>query len=494
MRKKTIVWLSAILCMMACGKAFAQENENGKVVKIIEISVGETYQSGVLREKLGDEIYEIDSLVILGRFNLDKECDSWKALRESCQKGRLRGIDLSGCYLPSIPDYAFAPAPFEESVPIHYITLPKECRTIRKYAFSGSELKGINLSDVKEIQEGAFAGCNLKGEPNLESALALGDYCFEGCNFSGTIEIPEGVKKIGKGAFAWNTHIEKVMLPSSLEMIDDEAFLHCYRLRQVEIPEGLLYISNRAFFACPIEGLDLPQSVEYIGEGAFGALNTWTLKIPDNIMEIYANEFYGNEELREIVWPSHLLKIGPGAFCFNGRIGSITIPDEVNNIDSLAFFFCTGLLRVVLPANLQHLGLGAFASCMKLHQVVARCAVPPFTESPRVFGSKGGGRQVSPFDNIPEDAILYVPKGAKEAYEQAEYWKDFKTIIELDEGYDLDDLPVATAIKQVNTDVHAEPLRPIQEGVYTLHGVKLNGNYESLPRGTYIINGRKVVK
>ena len=493
MKKRSV--LLAITAMMLSATVHAQENENGKVTKVIEISVGETYQSGVLREKLGNEIYEIDSLVILGRFNMDKEYDSWKALRESCQKGRLRGIDLSGCYLTAIPAFAFAPAPLDGDMPIHYVTLPKECRTIGKYAFSGSELKAINLSDVKEIQEGAFAGCNLKGEPNLESVHTLGNYCFEGCSFSGTVEIAEGVKEIGEGAFAWNTYVEKVILPPTVSVIEKDAFLFCYHLGEVEMPEGVQRIEDRAFIGCPIKNLQLPETVEYLGRACFGVNKTKTLTIPDKMLEIMPGAFYGNEVMDEIVWPSHIFKIGYEAFHGCPNLKTLDLPDDVCVIDSLAFYFCTGLTKVFLPSNLKRLGLGAFGGCFSLQQVVARNPIPPYTEEPREFG-RGSElyRQVSPFNNIMEDAVLYVPKGAKEAYEQAEYWRDFKTIIELEEGTDLNDLPIKTGIEQTITDDSAEAERQAMQGIYTLHGVKVDGNYEALPRGMYIINGRKVVK
>ncbi|MBQ1773523.1 MAG: hypothetical protein IIZ97_04665 [Prevotella sp.] len=78
--------------------------------------------------------------------------------------------------------------------------------------------------------------------------------------------------------------------------------------------------------------------------------------------------------------------------------------------------------------------------------------------------------------------------------EQAEYWRDFKTIIELEEGANLNDLPIKTGIEQTIADDSAEAERQAMQGIYTLHGVKVDGNYEALPRGMYIVNGRKAVK
>ena len=46
-----------------------------------------------------------------------------------------------------------------------------------------------------------------------------------------------------------------------------------------------------------------------------------------------------------------------------------------------------------------------------------------------------------------------------------------------------------TAIEHVTTDALAT-----KQGIYTLNGVKLDGEVKDLPKGVYIVNGKKFVK
>ena len=41
---------------------------------------------------------------------------------------------------------------------------------------------------------------------------------------------------------------------------------------------------------------------------------------------------------------------------------------------------------------------------------------------------------------------------------------------------------------------HVSNEEPVRPGIYSLSGVKLNGNLNDLPKGIYIVNGKKLVK
>ena len=70
-------------------------------------------------------------------------------------------------------------------------------------------------------------------------------------NYAGSdteIVIPDGVRSIGREAFAGNTAITSVSFPSSLTKIDYGAFRGCTALKSVDIPDGVSEIGDSAFW------------------------------------------------------------------------------------------------------------------------------------------------------------------------------------------------------------------------------------------------------
>jgi hypothetical protein len=61
--------------------------------------------------------------------------------------------------------------------------------------------------------------------------------------------------------------------PRGVTAIESRAFHGCYDLRKVTLPEGLLSIGSYAFSFSSMHGeqltVNLPDSLEYIGRGAF---------------------------------------------------------------------------------------------------------------------------------------------------------------------------------------------------------------------------------
>jgi hypothetical protein len=119
---------------------------------------------------------------------------------------------------------------------------------------------------------------------------------------------------------------------------------------------------------------------------------------------------------------------------------SITIPNSVTSIEQQAFWNCSGLTSVTIGNSVTSIGVGAFWCCSGLESVTIGSGVTSigsgaFTECSGLTSVTAlNPTPVDIFDNVftnRENATLYVPKGSKEAYQAADYWKEFKEIIEL---------------------------------------------------------------
>lgn len=107
------------------------------------------------------------------------------------------------------------------------------------------------------------------------------------------------VVSIGKEAFIKNNNIEKVVIPGTVKTIGEEAFEYCKHLKVVVFSKGLERIEKEAFKACPVEKIDLPSTVTYIGLRAFFSANAnitfkskikW-VSIPESVEEIGKQAF-----------------------------------------------------------------------------------------------------------------------------------------------------------------------------------------------------------
>ncbi len=98
---------------------------------------------------------------------------------------------------------------------------------------------------------------------------------------------------------------------------------------------------------------------------------------------------------------------------------STTIPKDVKTIDEGAFFYCSSLRSIEIPSSVNTIESEAFYNCSELITVTSFIQEPFQVES-------------NVFSFINKDAILYVPVGTIEAYEQAGGWT-FSKITEMGE-------------------------------------------------------------
>ena len=156
----------------------------------------------------------------------------------------------------------------------------------------------------------------------------------------------------------FNTTITKVILPETIEFINQRAFFNCQFLEEINFPESLKYIGNGAFNYTSLKEIKInsPELViareafseatavnveinaKIIGEYAFaGCHNLENIELSENIKEIHSRAFWGNN-LTHIILPENLKYIGVEAFYSlseDSQPKTITIPESVEVIGTL---------------------------------------------------------------------------------------------------------------------------------------------------------------
>ena len=101
-----------------------------------------------------------------------------------------------------------------------------------------------------------------------KSPLTINDGVLEKCDKNAlSVEIPDGVQKIGSSAFQDCSLLKEIVIPNSVQKISFWAFDNCVSLKSVVIGFGVEEISDTAFFRCTsLEKIE-SKSPNFIVEG-----------------------------------------------------------------------------------------------------------------------------------------------------------------------------------------------------------------------------------
>lgn len=145
------------------------------------------------------------------------------------------------------------------------------------------------------------------------AVTAIGEKAFRSDYSIYGIVFPEGMERIGAGAFQYASSLAYVKFPSTLKAIDDDAFFNA-QIDRVDWSEGLEKIGARAFQYGHETILTLPSTVKFIGESAFESARCQELYLGGNVESIGARAFAGTP-LNYVVLDAYtLIDIAPDAF------------------------------------------------------------------------------------------------------------------------------------------------------------------------------------
>ncbi len=126
---------------------------------------------------------------------------------------------------------------FEECHRLVSVEMHDGVEIIEELAFSFCySLRGMKLSGVRVIEEGAFHYCRQLADVKFGDKLdTIGEGAFLNCTSLRNIKVLS-VRVIGEGAFMACEQLTEAELPKNLERIEGDAFGSCPRLRRIAFP------------------------------------------------------------------------------------------------------------------------------------------------------------------------------------------------------------------------------------------------------------------
>lgn len=341
-----------------------------------------------------------------------------------------------------IAEYAFSGCTKLQSV-----VIPNSLHKISNWAFANSGIRKIMIPEsVSEIGDYAFDGCTYLYDVDVpNTVIDIGDGAFRQCTSLEGISLPTSISSISNFLFYGCTKLEDVIIPDNITKIGSSAFYNCVSLTEFSVPDSITEIGGSVFGGCEnltilnlgngittltnygcdnLRKIVIGANVSEIGAAAFdyeklkdvvisdqnpnycvqdGVIfnkdktkiiiylhnkSEVSYTIPDGVISIEENAFYGNEYISHLTfsdsvkyiedyafsdcinlgiidWSISLKEIGYSAFAGCG-FAEVAIPNKIEKINGYTFAGCRNLTNVILPDSLKIIDYSAFEGCTSL--------------------------------------------------------------------------------------------------------------------------------
>lgn len=342
------------------------------------------------------------------------------------------------------------------------INLPENLITLGKSAFEGcSSLIEINIPEkLKTINMGTFSGCSSLRNLSLNQVNNIGERAFSECQRLDSISFVKSMTIAKEAFYNCNSLTTVSFMASQVTLLSDYIFKGCSNLKYVYShlsllagigaytfsdihPDATLYVDANKISAYEN---DLHWNVYFknickfplqIGEVFVVDLIKSEVTIKANVEVVSTSpmslcikslvDYSQLEQSKELVIPGTIIdydnisfiisRIGESSFK-ESNLHSLTIDEGVEIVETDALKDCPFLESLYIARSVKEIEKAIYG-CDNLRSVIVCWRNPS-----EVYIDKDN------FYDISAGAILYVPAGTKELYEQHEVWSRFSQIIE----------------------------------------------------------------
>lgn len=348
---------------------------------------------------------------------------------------------------------------------------------IKKYASNlYGNLKVLDFKDT-DILEGAFPDRLFEKNQQIErfvyprKIMATGDFIFFRCFTLKEVVIPEEVEILGAGTLSdvdkakldanqklyYDTPMPKAYytIPDMVKELGELCYNH-YPYKSIDIPDSVEKLGNSCFANAKLGSFRFPPKVTVVEQGLFGGCkNLKTVKLNNKITTINKVAFK-ESGIEELIMPASVTRVGKSFVAYTPNLKKIQWSPNITNLEekTLAFihleefhvpktvkklgrlcFMGATTKRYYLHEDINELGEGLFNNnendtTNHIEELHVKWQTPP--PAGKTFNTAVDFAIATFIYPAPDfsKVTLYVPKGTKTAYQNAEGWKKFGIIIE----------------------------------------------------------------
>ena len=310
-----------------------------------------------------------------------------------------------------------------------YATVKTETQIVSGYT-GMKNLYGITLNDnITAIEANAFSGCVNLAEFVLPSYVTtIGSLAFNDCTKIKSITLPKTLSTLADDAFTGWTSEQSIYDNSgkTLETKFDNSNARIY----VKIPRELnkqkvtTIPANAGAGRGDIYGLEIPDTVESIGDYAFEGTSIEKIVIPATVKSLGLEVFKGWDDSQnvEIIYDGYDSSVSDDGlhtpFTGTDAIFKVSIPDDVSEIKNDAFNGMSSLVEISIPDSVKTIGLYAFKGTslrdVSLGDGVTSIGCGSFMDCENLrsvdLGSKLTSIGKNAFENCTELSSLIIPR------------------------------------------------------------------------------------